>query len=135
MREIKFRAWTEESKKMFDVTAIEFKDCYLRSFIHREETAGLLVGPGDNGEQENWESSPILMQFTGLKDKNGKEIYERDVVQKKDGKLFEVKYEFGYFFPLVELEFNPDTWGSLMEWEVIGNVYENPELLKRKTDT
>ena len=62
-----------------------------------------------------------LMQFTGLKDKNGKEIYEGDIVrQDYDNALCEVKFISGCFSP-----FKHDG-----QFVVIGNIYENPELLK-----
>lgn len=68
------------------------------------------------------------LQFTGLTDKNGKEIYEGDIIESDyDKKVrFEVLYKLGGFwcqkggisFPL-----------SIYEFEVIGNIYENPEIL------
>lgn len=125
MREVKFRAWDKEKKKMFEVTAIEFKGCYVGRFHNREETAGLEIGPGDNGEQETYESSPILMQYTGLKDKNGKQIYEGDVVKKWKGEIGQIKWVGS------GLKVEPWTPGDINDsWEVIGNVHENPELLK-----
>jgi hypothetical protein len=40
-----------------------------------------------------------------------------------------VSYQDGYFHPLVEIEQDPETWVMPEDWEVIGNIYENPELL------
>ena len=95
-----------------------------------------------NGEMVE-EKDAVLMQFTGLKDKNGKEIYEGDVMQDKnvlmkgvdefgemvfkDGK-FQLKIHMvgkdGYnYFDLI------NCWD---DFEIIGNIYENPELLKEK---
>lgn len=102
MREIKFRVW-DNAREMF--TAVNpfcgFDGNRLRA---------------DDGTRF------ILMQYTGLKDKNGKEIYEGDVLGSDMGNI-EVwwsRKEQGWR-PFV-LEFGT-------EWEVIGNIYENPELI------
>jgi uncharacterized phage protein (TIGR01671 family) len=70
----------------------------------------------------------VLMQYTGLKDKNGVEIYEGDIVRFLDidgvDSVTEVEFREGGFYP-----FAPD----FIHWcnvEVIGNIYENPELLE-----
>jgi uncharacterized phage protein (TIGR01671 family) len=67
-REIKFRAWDKEKKEMREVTSLNFYDEYMWV----EETPM-------TGDKLPIEGTP-LMQFTGLKDKNGKEVYEGDVV-------------------------------------------------------
>jgi len=71
----------------------------------------------------------VLQQFTGLKDKNGKEIYEGDIIVDsfnhcEKGKVVENTAEFWWDF----IEYGLDQ----AELEVIGNIYENPELIKEE---
>jgi uncharacterized phage protein (TIGR01671 family) len=90
-----------------------------------------------------------LMQFTGLKDKNGKEIYEGDIVRYKNISGFpaeddykdsaknveyikEVKFIDGKFYPRPDGSFPEDGYYAWRNWdfEIIGNIYENADLLK-----
>ena len=101
MREIKFRAWDKKHKKMY----------------HGGDIRTALAFPDEDTE---------IMQYTGLKDKNGKEIYEGDII----------KYPHG------EVPYGPVKWTGNGFWvkepseythmphdrEIIGNIYENPEL-------
>ena len=83
----------------------------------------------------------IPLQYTGLKDKNGKEIYEGDVIRTDNYKgihVFVVEYEFDYCGALGAFVFNTKDEASSVHCEanetgdVIGNIYENPELLEKK---
>ena len=120
MREIKFRAWDTQGKTMlswgrFDLYGMD----------------GLYGTP--------WkESCPLVfMQYTGLKDKNGEEIYEGDVIDYKDegsvmeSGVYQVVYKEGAFRPICELYHPawPKEWSVEQTCKVLGNVYENPDLL------
>lgn len=68
-----------------------------------------------------------LMQFTGLKDKNGKEIYEGDILKNTFGELNEVRWWDGTF---VLGRDGINILNQFTDIEVIGNIWEHPELLK-----
>ena len=110
-RDIKFRAWDEVSEKMLNWN--EFLDTNMKNTFIAPESTGL-----------------ILMQYTGLHDKNGKEIYEGDIVKYENmtGKIM----FFNGSFILSDLE-ETEEWelGVINEdIEVIGNIYENSKLLE-----
>ena len=104
-REIKFRAWDKERKEMFN--DIDF---------HRPMTLNSHI-------KELQEYGYILLQYTGLKDKNGKEIYEGDILKmNSDG----FNKTIGWRDDLFGWNLKKEDHLSI----VIGNVYENKELLK-----
>ena len=106
----KFRAWDKENKEMVEV-----------------ELLGKEVLLYKDGEWENIENFEV-MQYTGLKDENGREIYEGDIARHATwGDIYEVIFEDGGFYVLSSYDFQTINEYPL---EVIGNVYENPELLE-----
>jgi len=114
MRKIKFRAWIPCGEwEEPDEEQQKYEMCYDLAFEEFEPVNDQLA------------SVENLMQYTGLKDKNGKEIYEGDIVSSK--KMFgEVVWSYNASWGI---------YGKLIkhDWEnckVIGNVYENPELLQ-----
>lgn len=107
MREIKFRAWVKETKQIIPHEVLNFND-----FLHIDELSYC------------WDID-ILMQYTGLKDKKWIGIYEGDIVCEylNNGKIknyTEIKWKDWWFFPLTLYA---------LECEVVGNIYENPDLL------
>lgn len=107
-REIKFRAFGEASRKMIDWVELQEKMFWW-----------------DNDSLE-------LMQFTGLTAKNGREIYEGDVGKDKNGELREVIWfadEAKFFFKFVKEGEGRRDFVKANEFEIIGNICENPELL------
>lgn len=152
MREIKFRAWQKDKKMMCEVSNIHFISNQV-SLKEKENVTN--TRPFDD---------VILMQYTGLKDKNGTEIYEGDIIltQPLRDKPFSPKAKSKRLRGIVKYNIKcgknfigePDKikywgaewdveiinkkdyekyhnfgWGLFFECEVIGNIYENPELL------
>ena len=123
----KFRAWDKILKKMNDVTAIDFSTKPFRVFYSAY------------GEDNYFNQDAILMQSTGLKDKNGVEIFEGDIVKPVSfaSWIGVVKYSpenAAYILDDYNNEFIRGENVYLSQFneglEVKGNIYENPELME-----
>jgi len=131
MREIKFRAWDKSKRKMIATGFHIIGETTVFNVLR-----GYKIADYDN---------IVVMQYTGLEDKNGAEIWEGDIICVNPGKAYEsrkqIRFLWGSFvgvdqWPVKDVEkdlvmrFYSD---QSEEWEVIGNIYENPELLERRT--
>ena len=155
MREIKFRAWNKETSKMCDTES-------LQGMLHTERNNGIAEGSinmkQSSVDKANEEYEHLIfMQYISLKDKNDEEIYEGDVM--KGGISYDWRedemgiVEFGLFksdnsgdeysanevcgwnIKPIKLQEEDDMVNGQFIWkdlEIIGNIYENPELLEGK---
>ena len=137
MRTLKFRAWDKTSNQMilFDESWL----CEEYSSICWGSSGFPGIGnlPNSYGPLGEDIKNYILMQYTGLKDNNGKEIYEGDVLSFRGQDILKVCWDKHHACWLGEYITNTSTMRDLFafEWdkaEVIGNVYENPELVEAK---
>lgn len=135
MREIKFRAWDKTHKRFID------KHSFAINFnpVDDKQFHGTIIKLGYH------EDLYELMQYTGLKDKNGKEIFEGDIVEAEITKEKKAITKVWYFAPTWMLadyttgklcgSYEMSDFGrgeNLEDIEIIGNIYENPELVERK---
>lgn len=131
MKEIKFRAWNKLANKMYSHKKLEEM---LVNLTKNDFIAGIFLPLNSDNE---------IMQYTGLNDKNGNEIYEGDILKgTTKGNSDEilaityVKWDRGQFDLFTEMA--SDSWEDALfnymqffDVEVMGNIYENPELLDK----
>ncbi|MFV0485372.1 MAG: YopX family protein [Candidatus Saccharimonadales bacterium] len=144
MRELKFRVWDKNDKTMHMVSHINFSEA---GFVPERITSHIpngqynLSGKINGGKEDAF----VLEQFTGLKDKKGKEVYEGDIVKLDDswdelglmaGAVTYVIFTSGGFRLSPTISAHPNSIGCWMDDDaasllrVIGNIHENPELLE-----
>jgi uncharacterized phage protein (TIGR01671 family) len=138
MMEIKFRVWDNEDGYMIESksSVASILEKHIRGFPQKG-----LDGKGGDYSPEVLPTKYTLMQYTGLKDKNGKEIYEGDVVRESGDKHPSVVELREGAFQLVHNHYNlagnvtglyEQVLGFLTEpVEIIGNIYENPKLIEK----
>ena len=122
----KFRAWHMTWEELGEVKRIRFDDeGDVRTVLFRGKILGTDT-PIDKIE---------LMQSTGLVDKNGKEIFEGDIVKMSkdvysEPTYYEVVRHYGGAYRLESKQHGCELWLRHTDCEVVGNIYENPELLE-----
>lgn len=130
----KFRVWDKETKSMWNIESWHVEDEYFD-----------LIEPNKNVADPNanrvWrrESDVILMQSTGLFDKNGAEIFEGDIVVNQYGNVGYIAYlkqEAGFVVVLKKSDYRlghrntGESYDVTNNHSIIGNVYQNPELVE-----
>jgi len=121
-REVKFRAWNDIDKMIIDWSVLRASPVFFTNII--------------KGKVKHHN----LMQYTGLKDKSGAEIYQGDLIKNRSGRVCEVAWDDANgLFDAIPINaggggtshgFEVCSWGDHVE--VVGHIHENPELLEKK---
>ena len=125
---LKFRAWHEQGfmLKAENIVKLNLEDKILEYCVVNED--------GDRSDRECYFDELVLMQSTGLKDKNGKEIFWGDIVEVSKGFTNIICYsvnEGNWKLRPVDKQWACSYFSNYEntdEWEIIGNIYENQEL-------
>ncbi|WP_069508571.1 YopX family protein [Lysinibacillus sp. FSL M8-0337] len=140
MRETKYRAWDKKLKEMFPVHELVFNrfdgaPTTIKGYTHDEKDVWNVHG----GHFMKYANAPRyeLLEYTGLKDKNGNEIYEGDfvhihipIIGSEVTDFFgTVKFYEGAFW-VDDNEVAIPLWSEINIPFIVGNIYENPELLE-----
>jgi len=126
MREIKFRAWDKLDKKIRDIKSIQLLSGEVE--LYYKDNHGISYYP------KRTKNDIILLEFIGLKDKNGEYIYEGNIVRGSFTDQDNENYDFIDVVDFKDGKFQCENNADFDLWvyilEIIGNKFENPELLK-----
>lgn len=117
-REMKFRAWDKWNNRWYDLS---------ENYLHFNESGFINEGNLSDPDDDRFS----LSQFTGLCDKNGKEIYEGDVVKTEMDRNKVVEFLGGAFAPFCESA-ESTTFVDNERCEIIGNIYESEHLKSKE---
>jgi len=112
MREIKFKCWDKEKNKM--------------SFWEN------IYQTNDFWDDAHYPETLPVMQYTGLKDNNGKEIFEGDIIKHENGQISVVEWsdgDWGWWMKSIK-NWDPKTGFDSSKDKIIGNIYEDKEIIK-----
>ena len=131
--DIKFRAWDNNEEWMVDDMLLSFDGEILTDDVQPHDTPYKEIELADEGRYE-------LMQYTGMKDINGSEIYEEDIVKYGED-VYTIKYgrfidmdvptpitQIGFY--LLDNKYQETFPLYAVEYKILGNIYENKDLLE-----
>lgn len=137
-RELKFRAWHKKDKRMYPVTTLNFEIgvAALEGFRYCNKKINYSSYKTDHWCGHDYFKNIELMQYTGLKDRDGNEIYEGDIVRYNRGVILLMKwgeenagFDFDYIKRRKNIVEDIRLHRSDEEFKVIGSIYTNPNLL------
>lgn len=138
MRQLKFRAWNKQKEIMNYDNEDDTEDYWDGIYTSDIGMVNRLLNIPDKDDYDSissFRNKYEVLEYTGLKDKNGVEIYEGDIVQFSDWPNKVIAYKDVYFagFSLKGTDLFLSGFDA-QRMKVIGNIYENPELLEEGTE-
>ena len=132
----KFQIFGGDTKKVWDTKRVWIYGFYLKRGTYGDPGPQAHIFVYENGYEGYRVEAETIGQFTGIFDKDGKEIYEDDIIKFADGRVGIVEFEHGCFILRFDDSQLAQPLREVKDWqlEVIGNRFENPELLTSNPD-